>query len=422
MAAAADSLRRTAAGSGREGALHHMRLLVVVAPCSRCVPAALAGPGLRVGAVEDAAIWNDPGAEMDLAKLAGFDSIRMTAQWTAGQTVCRPARSRACSAPRSSRRCAGSNPIVSIYNAGGELGAERPGARARSSSSSRRRSSRALPGVTTFIVGNEPNSSVYWQPQFDAAGGDAAAKSYEQLLAATYDGIKAARPTATVIGGALDSHGNDVPTGVALADDVHPRPRARVPRERPHGADHGRLRRARVRRHVGAAAEHAARRLDDRRGRLREARRAPRQGVRRDGAARLDAADLLRRIRRRDRRSRPTRRASTPASETQKTVDEATQAQLLRGGVPARALPAERDRDHGLPRRRRERARRLAVRAVLRRRHAEVVAARDPRRRARGARAGSAATCPDRTPPRSRSRRRTARRRRRRPTASASAR
>ena len=51
---------------------------------------------------------------------------------------------------------------------------------------------------------------MYWQPQFDAAGGDAAAKSYEQLLAATYDGIKAARPTATVIGGALDSHGNDV--------------------------------------------------------------------------------------------------------------------------------------------------------------------------------------------------------------------
>jgi Bacterial Ig domain len=70
----------------------------------------------------------------------------------------------------------------------------------------------ALPWVTTFIVGNEPNSSVYWQPQFDAAGGDAAAKSYEQLLAASYDGIKAARPTAMVIGGALDPRGSDDPT------------------------------------------------------------------------------------------------------------------------------------------------------------------------------------------------------------------
>jgi hypothetical protein len=65
--------------------------------------------------------------------------------------------------------------------------------------------------VTTFIVGNEPNSSAYWQPQFDASGGDAAAQSYEQLLAETYDGIKQARPTATVIGGALDSHGSDNP-------------------------------------------------------------------------------------------------------------------------------------------------------------------------------------------------------------------
>jgi hypothetical protein len=29
-----------------------------------------------VGALEDAAIWNDPGAEMDLAKPAGFDASR----------------------------------------------------------------------------------------------------------------------------------------------------------------------------------------------------------------------------------------------------------------------------------------------------------------------------------------------------------
>jgi hypothetical protein len=37
--------------------------------------------------------------------------------------------------------------------------------------------------------------------------------SYEQLLAATYDGIKQTRPSATVVGGALDSHGADDPRG-----------------------------------------------------------------------------------------------------------------------------------------------------------------------------------------------------------------
>jgi hypothetical protein len=186
-----------------------MRFLLAVAAMLALVPAAFAGPGLRVGAVEDAGIWNDPGAEMDLAKLAGFDSIRMTAQWTAGQTVLPPDQVTRLQRAALFASMRGLNPIVSIYNPGGNSAPSDPGPRAQFVEFAKTVVT-SLPGVTTFIVGNEPNSSVYWQPQFDAAGGDAAAKSYEQLLAATYDGIKAARPAATVIGGALDSHGNDV--------------------------------------------------------------------------------------------------------------------------------------------------------------------------------------------------------------------
>src|SRR5882724_6916877 len=106
----------------------------------------------------------------------------------------------------------GLNPIVSIYNPGRSPTPSDLGPRAQFVEFAKTVVT-ALPGVTTFIVGNEPNSSAYWQPQFDASGGDAAAKSYEQLLAATYDGIKAARPTATVIGGALDPRGSDDPSG-----------------------------------------------------------------------------------------------------------------------------------------------------------------------------------------------------------------
>jgi Bacterial Ig domain len=186
-----------------------MRFLVAVAAMLTLVPAAFAGPGLRVGAVDDAAIWNDPGAEMDLAKLTGFDSIRMTAQWTAGQTVLPPGQVSRLQRAALFASMRGLNPIVSIYNPGGSSAPTDPGAQAQFVEFAKTVVT-ALPWVTTFIVGNEPNSSVYWQPQFDAAGGDAAATSYEALLAATYDGIKAARPTATVIGGALDSHGNDV--------------------------------------------------------------------------------------------------------------------------------------------------------------------------------------------------------------------
>ena len=193
-----------------------MRLLVVVVATLAFAPAALAGPSLRVGAVEDAAIWQDPAGEMDLAKLAGFDSIRMTAQWTAGTTVLPPGQVSRLQTAALLASMRGLNPIVSIYNPGGSSTPADPSARAQFVEFAKTVVT-ALPSVSTFIVGNEPNSSVYWQPQFDASGGDAAAKSYEQLLAATYDGIKAARPTATVIGGALDPRGSDAPSGARVS-------------------------------------------------------------------------------------------------------------------------------------------------------------------------------------------------------------
>jgi hypothetical protein len=185
-------------------------LLVTAATVLALAPSAFAGPGLRVGAVEDAAVWQNPEAEMDLAKLAGFDSVRMTAQWSNGLTslpqgqVSRLQRAAIAASMR------GLNPIVSIYNVNGSSAPNDPSSRAQFVEFAKS-TVRSLPWAATFIVGNEPNSSVYWQPQFDAAGGDAAAQSYEQLLAATYDAIKQTRPTATVIGGALDSHGTDDP-------------------------------------------------------------------------------------------------------------------------------------------------------------------------------------------------------------------
>ena len=48
-----------------------------------------------------------------------------------------------------------------------------------------------------FIVGNEPNLNRFWLPQFAADGSDAAATAYEQLLATTYDALKAVHPHST---------------------------------------------------------------------------------------------------------------------------------------------------------------------------------------------------------------------------------
>jgi len=69
----------------------------------------------------------------------------------------------------------------------------------------------ALPSVRTVFVGNEPNLNLFWQPQFDPSGGDAAAGAYEQLLATTYDALKGADPKLTVVGGNLAPRGGDNP-------------------------------------------------------------------------------------------------------------------------------------------------------------------------------------------------------------------
>src|SRR6186997_1677390 len=49
---------------------------------------------------------------------------------------------------------------------------------------------RAFPDVKDIIVGNEPNKSRFWQPQFLANGQGAACAVYEPVLAASYDAIK----------------------------------------------------------------------------------------------------------------------------------------------------------------------------------------------------------------------------------------
>ena len=155
----------------------------------------------------------------------------------------------------------GINPIVSIYNAGATR-RRTSRTRARSTSSSRRASSAACRG-----------SRLHRRQRAEL----------ELLLAAAVRQRRRRRRGAVVLpaarrelrrdqGDAPERHGDRRRArlarrrrparraSLALPHHVHPRSRSRVPRERPQDADHGRLRRARVRRHVGDAAEHAARR------------------------------------------------------------------------------------------------------------------------------------------------------------------
>jgi hypothetical protein len=71
---------------------------------------------------------------------------------------------------------------------------------------------RSFPNVKDFVIGNEPNVNAFWRPQYNGKKQPLAAASYMQVLAASYDALKAVDPTINVIGVGLSPRGNDQPT------------------------------------------------------------------------------------------------------------------------------------------------------------------------------------------------------------------
>ena len=192
---------------------------------------------------------------------------------------------------------------------------------------------RDVPSIRDVIVGNEPNLNRFWLPQFDEAGNDVGRAG---LFRAARRGVR--RRQGGRRGGpdlgrrarpARDRparHGPRHP----LADDVHPRPRRRLPRERPRRPAARRLRLP----SVPGELEHPARpphrpRVEvDPDGRLRgEAATAARRGVR------ARPARPLQRARRRDGDPAGQGVRSTRATEPGKPVDEATQADYYRRAI-----------------------------------------------------------------------------------------
>ena len=70
---------------------------------------------------------------------------------------------------------------------------------------------RTFPSVRDIIVGDEPNQTRFWQPQYNANGSPAACVAYERLLAASYDALKQVDRGVNVIGVGLSPRGNDSP-------------------------------------------------------------------------------------------------------------------------------------------------------------------------------------------------------------------
>ena len=145
---------------------------------------------------------------MQLAENAGLKSIVLSAVWKQGASAQGdlPPLRRAVRAAKAQ----GIDPQLAVY----QLSSSTPLDDASRTAFSEYAVAlvRALPSVRTVLVGNEPNLNLFWAPQFDPSGGDAAAAAYEQLLATTYDALKNADPKLTVVGGNLAPRGGDDPS------------------------------------------------------------------------------------------------------------------------------------------------------------------------------------------------------------------
>ncbi|MBV8597294.1 MAG: hypothetical protein JO017_00580, partial [Actinobacteria bacterium] len=137
-----------------------LRPIAALAAALVFAPAALAGPNLFVGAADDGAEFGDPGAQMTLAQQAGFDTIRMTAQWVSGNTMLDPIVAAKLRAAVGAAQARGIRPIISIYNTTSAQSPQDPILQGEFAQFAQN-VVLALPTVTMFIIGNEPNSNYY---------------------------------------------------------------------------------------------------------------------------------------------------------------------------------------------------------------------------------------------------------------------
>jgi hypothetical protein len=168
---------------------------------------------MYMGAAEDEGRNADPAvamAKMELAKAAGFDTIRVTALWETGVSKVPQGHLQALQSIGAAGAFLGIRVVATVMPVGSRVTPLTATARtqfARFAADLVRR----VPTIREYIIGNEPNLNRYWLPQFGPNGEDVAAPAYVQLLARTYDAMKAVDSSAFIIGGSVSPRGIDRP-------------------------------------------------------------------------------------------------------------------------------------------------------------------------------------------------------------------
>jgi hypothetical protein len=220
----------------------HSRIVVFA-----CALAALASPGiaragssLYVGAVENAPLQADlvgAKAKVDLARLAGFDTLRLAIFWAPGRASVMPEWDKqTLENAAAASQLSGVRLMVSVSNLDSRTAPNTP-SKQEELAIYALTIARAYPSITDFIIGNEPNLNTFWMPQFakpqfktvttktrvkgklvtkrkkvlKGMPADLAAIGYTNLLAKSYDVLKEFNPMINVIGVALSPRGGDNP-------------------------------------------------------------------------------------------------------------------------------------------------------------------------------------------------------------------
>jgi hypothetical protein len=173
-----------------------------------------AAPGLLLGAVEEsvrASTVADAQAKMTELRVAGFGAVRLTSIWKPGLSAPTPEEMASLSSVAAAGRMLGVRVLVTVTQAGSRTTPLTDEAQSQFAAYAAAIVRDA--DVHAIIVGNEPNLNLFWLPQFNLDGSDAAGHAYYALLAKTYDAVKTVSTDTTVYGGAVSPRGTDKPGG-----------------------------------------------------------------------------------------------------------------------------------------------------------------------------------------------------------------
>jgi hypothetical protein len=170
--------------------------------------AASAAP--RFGVAEDATKYADDGGASLYPKIHSLGMVenRFTVRWNpADPTTIQEQGFLDRSLPAAAR--AGMRIVFDVYPLDAFAFSTSPETRAALFAAYLQTLASRYPQVSDFIVGNEPNESYFWQPQFGPAGEQVSAAAFLRVMAAAYDALKAVRPDIRVIAGGPSNEGND---------------------------------------------------------------------------------------------------------------------------------------------------------------------------------------------------------------------